>query len=450
MIIPYIYFKYFFYFIVFVCLPVVALILLKIFQKLTLGKCKSLACLSGKTAIVTGGSTGIGYETALHLASRGCRVIIADKFGALRAAKKIMQYTSNQNVLNKYLDLASLKSVREFAKDINETEERLDILINNASASGVSNNHTEDGLHETMQINHFGPFLLTHLLSDLLKKSAPSRIIFVSSASAFFSNLSIENLNYPKDHPLSLFRTGLIYGNSKLCNVIAANGFAKRLEDYGIICNSLHPGWVNNNFEKNPEESAGLDGLDQIIMSPISFAYAKTPREGAQTTLHLAFSESLKNVTGKHFWDCVTFPLPPGARNEKFCQDIWKESEIFVKLEDSEKLPLINPKKEHNYRYIYQEGEDVEVMLDQLRSKQEQLENTNSDKVENEENKEIEKEKKDNGFVESGDEIKKEMKDDECVESGNESILRFRKINDQKDFLNMNGDAEHKDKKERS
>lgn len=99
------------------------------------------------------------------MASRGCRVIIADKYSALRAAKKIQRITNNPNIFSKYLDLASLKSVRDFAKDINETEGRLDILINNARATSVTNVHTEDELHETMQINHFGPFLLTHLFT---------------------------------------------------------------------------------------------------------------------------------------------------------------------------------------------------------------------------------------------------------------------------------------------
>ncbi|XP_044755284.1 retinol dehydrogenase 11-like [Coccinella septempunctata] len=437
MIIPYIYIRYVFYTIVFVVLPILALILLKIFQKLTLGKCRSFVCLSGKTAIVTGGASGIGFETALQLASRGCRVIIADKFSSMRAAKKITRITNNPNVLHKYLDLSSLRSVREFAKDINETEERLDILINNARAVNVGNEHTEDGLHETMQINHFGPFLLTHLLVDLLKKSAPSRIIFVSSAFAYFSNLSIENLNYPKDHPLSLFRTGLIYGNSKLCNVISANGFAKRLEDYGVTCNSLHPGWVNTKIERNPEEYGGLDGIEQVIFSPLSYIYAKTPREGAQTTLHLAMSESLENVTGKHFWDCITFPLPPGARNEKFCQDIWKESEIFVQLQDSEKLPLINP--------------EVSQVMDSDKKKDVREKEENKENIEEEL---IKDENKGDG-AEKEAEITKirdkdENIDEENVEKEDGNILRFRKINDRKEFLNLNGKQEQNEAKDRS
>lgn len=108
---------------------------------------------------------GIGFQTALVLASRGARVILADKVDGTKAKKKIIEKTHNTNIVTKYLDLASLSSVRRFAKDINSTEERLDILINNAGVGTVGNKYTDDGLHPTMQINHLGPFLLTHLLT---------------------------------------------------------------------------------------------------------------------------------------------------------------------------------------------------------------------------------------------------------------------------------------------
>lgn len=108
---------------------------------------------------------GIGYETALILASRGCRVIIADRKDATKVKEKIIEITQNNDIEVKLLDLTSLQSVRKFAKDITSNEERLDILINNAEVSSLGNKHTDDGLHATMQVNHFGPFLLTHLLT---------------------------------------------------------------------------------------------------------------------------------------------------------------------------------------------------------------------------------------------------------------------------------------------
>ncbi|CAH2008267.1 unnamed protein product [Acanthoscelides obtectus] len=285
---------------------VIALITLKILQKFTAGRARSLVCLKGKTAIVTGGTSGIGYETALVLASRGARVIIADRKDGTKVKQQIIDITQNEDIETKILDLSSLQSVRRFAKEINETEERLDILINNAGTWKVTNKHSDDGLHETMQVNHFGPFLLTHLLSGLLKKSAPSRIIFVNSAYAFCSNLSLESLNPPQGHPMTFLRNSLIYANSKLANIITANGFAERLKEFGVTSNSLHPGL--------------------------------SIEEGAQTTIHLALSKKLKDVTGRHFWDCRVFPMPPGAWNKKFSDDVWEASEKLVQLKPEEKI----------------------------------------------------------------------------------------------------------------
>nr|XP_023029102.1 retinol dehydrogenase 11-like [Leptinotarsa decemlineata] len=332
------YLKYIIFAVALAIFPVFALIFLKIFQKLSAGRVRSLVCLTGKTAIVTGGSSGVGFETALLLASRGCRVIIADRTDSSKAKSKIISLTNNTNIETKLLDLTSLQSVRKFAKDINATEDRLDILINNAGVGSQGNKYTDDGLHATMQINHFGPFLLTHLLADLLKKSAPSRVIFVSSALAFCSNLSVENLNYPKGHPLNLFRTSLIYANSKLANVIAANGFAQRLKGFGVTSNSLHPGMVNTDIFMKSAKFVGLETVASLVRSVILFFYGKSIEEGAQTTIHLAVSNQLKGVTGRHFWDCRMFPAPPGAWNEKFCNDIWEASEKLVELKVEEKL----------------------------------------------------------------------------------------------------------------
>jgi retinol dehydrogenase-12 len=108
--------------------------------------------------------SGIGYQTALNLASRGCKIIMADVADMEKSKLDIIEFTNNPNIFAKHLDLSSLKSVREFASEILKSEDKLDILINNAGIGASEKNRTADGLHPVMQINYFGHFLLTHLL----------------------------------------------------------------------------------------------------------------------------------------------------------------------------------------------------------------------------------------------------------------------------------------------
>lgn len=147
------------------------------------GVCHSKARLDGKTVIITGANTGIGKETALDLAKRGARVILAcrDLNKSLQAADEIRKKTGNGNVFVKLLDLASLESVRQFAKEINAQEDRIDILINNAGIMACPKWKTKDGFETQFGVNHLGHFLLTNLLLDKIKQTGKARIVNVSS-----------------------------------------------------------------------------------------------------------------------------------------------------------------------------------------------------------------------------------------------------------------------------
>ncbi|KAF5893978.1 retinol dehydrogenase 12-like, partial [Clarias magur] len=198
--------------------------------------------LTGKTAIVTGANTGIGKFIALDFACRGARVILACRSEArgMAALREIRQRSGNQNVHLRIIDTSSLESVRKFAAQILEEEKELHILVNNAGASGLPKGITADGLEVSFATNHIGPFLLTSLLLDLLKKSAPARIVNVSSCNhrrgeVDFSHFRGENLVYGMD---------TAYNHSKLHNVIWTNELARRLQGTGVTANSLHPGFV--------------------------------------------------------------------------------------------------------------------------------------------------------------------------------------------------------------
>ena len=288
------------------------------------GVCTSKARLEGKTAIITGSNVGIGKETALDLARRGAKVILAcrDIQKAEAALKEIVKKSGNENIAAKHVDLASLKSVRDFAEDINKNEPRLDILINNAGVMAVQTlTKTQDGFETQMGVNHLGHFLLTNLLLDLLKKSVPSRVIVVSSVGHWFvtrTGMNFENMNGEISYdPLDS------YGQSKLANILFTRELARRLEGTSVTANSLHPGFVATELSRHYPEWM------QVIFKPVYRQLSKTPMEGAQTSIHLAVSEELEGVTGLYFADCKEKIPAETAQDDKAARKLW---EISAKL----------------------------------------------------------------------------------------------------------------------
>lgn len=206
------------------------------------------ARIDDKVVIVTGSNCGIGFATALDLAKRGGKIYLAcrSEEKALAALKNIKEQSGNDAIFFMKLDLSSLASVREFSKNFHEKETRLDILINNAGVL-TGGEKTEDGFEVNMGINHLGHFLLTNLLLDLLKASAPSRIIVVASAIHRYGKIDKDNLNAEKSFPGSWKG----YGNSKLANILFANELSRKLAGTGVTVNSLCPGAVDTDVTKN-------------------------------------------------------------------------------------------------------------------------------------------------------------------------------------------------------
>lgn len=299
------------------------LFLIKALNKLTNGKCYSDNVMSGKVVIVTGANSGIGYATALELARRGAKVIIGcrDDEKGHRTVKSIIRKSGNTRVKYIHLDLSSLESVRKFVDTFKSGEAKLDVLINNAGAGGLRRMKTADGIVRDMQVNHFGPFLLTILLLPILKKSAPSRVIIVSSMLHKFG--TIEKVN--EENYYSYIQT---YCNSKLCNVLFSNELARRLEGTGVVVNSLHPGQVNTCLYR----STILEKLRSLIL----YSFFKSPEEGAQTSLYLAVSDEADLVSGRYFVDCAEGNMSAKAKNEDLARKLWSLSEELVKLRPGE------------------------------------------------------------------------------------------------------------------
>lgn len=195
--------------------------------------------MEGKTVLITGANSGIGKETVRELAKKGARVIMACRnlISANTARDEIANDSGNQSIVCMKLDLSSMQSVREFAKDFINKESRLDVLIHNAGYANTFDKAVSvDGLELTMATNHYGPFLLTHLLIDLLKKSAPARIVVVASSFYRCSSVDLNNLN-----PIDSLPWFLYYA-SKAANIMFTTELSKRLEGTNITANCLHPG----------------------------------------------------------------------------------------------------------------------------------------------------------------------------------------------------------------
>ncbi|XP_059054771.1 retinol dehydrogenase 11-like [Achroia grisella] len=303
----------------------VTLILIKVLNKFSNGKCYSDNVMSGQVVIVTGANSGIGYATALELAKRGARVIAAcrDDDKGNKAVESIIKATKNKSIKYIHLDLSSLESVRKFVDTFKRTEAKLDVLINNAGASGMGKEKTADGIVRDMQVNHFGPFLLTLLLVPILKKSAPSRVINVSSILHKFG--TIHKIN--EEGKYGYLQA---FCNSKLCNVLFSNELARRLEGTGVDVNSLHPGQVNTCLYK----STAIEKLRSLIL----YTFFKSPLEGAQTSLYLAISEECDQITGKYFADCEESNMSLKAQDECLAKQLWSMSEELVKLKPDEMI----------------------------------------------------------------------------------------------------------------
>lgn len=279
------------------------------------GVCQSAARLDGKTVLITGANTGIGKETALDMAVRGARVIMAcrDVEKGEEAAASIRASYSKAQVEVRELDLADTCSIRAFAQSFLREVDHLHILINNAGVMMCPYTKTIDGFEMHIGVNHLGHFLLTSLLIGLLKRSAPARIVVVSSLAHNFGWIRFHDL-----HSQGSYNSGLAYCQSKLANVLFARELARRLKDTNVTVNSVHPGTVNSDLTRHST-------LMTIFFTVFSM-FLKTPREGAQTSIYCAVAEELHSISGKHFSDCAPAFVAPQGRSEETARRLWDVS----------------------------------------------------------------------------------------------------------------------------
>lgn len=281
--------------------------------------------MKGKTVIVTGANSGIGKATAAGIVKLQGRVIMAcrDLDKAEEAARDIQQGTGagSTQLLVKQLDLASLTSVRAFCEDIIKEEPRLDVLINNAGIYQCPYTRTEDGFEMQFGVNHLGHFLLTHLLLDLLKRSAPSRIVVVSSKLYKHGYINFEDLSSEKSYDKAF-----AYSRSKLANLLFTCELARRLEGSGVTANAVTPGIVRTNLGRHVH----IPVLVRPLFDLLSQSLFRSPEEGAQTSVYVASSPDVDNVQGKCFADCQPQVLLDKATDQELAAKLWDISEVMV------------------------------------------------------------------------------------------------------------------------
>lgn len=279
--------------------------------------------MSGKVVMVTGATDGIGKGTARALAAMGATVVIVGRNPAKTATTvdELRAATGNEQIDSLLADFASLAEVRQLADTFKQKYDRLDVLVNNAGAVFTQRGETKDGFEQTFGVDHLAPFLLTNLLLDLLKKSAPSRIVNVSSAGHAISKMNFDDLQGQRRY------TGMgAYGQAKLANVLFTYELARRLRGTGVTVNALHPGGVATNF------GAGQPGpLTQVIRFFIT-RFGITPEQGAQTSIYLASSPEVQGVTGKYFDKSKPVRSSPASYNNDAAERLWQVSEQMTGL----------------------------------------------------------------------------------------------------------------------
>src|SRR5918997_986080 len=278
--------------------------------------------MRGERGLVTGGTSGIGRATAVAMATMGADVVVTGRNperGEL-AVEEIWAESFGGSVELMLADLAVQAEVRRLAEEFKERHDRLDVLVNNAGLVQSTRTETRDGIETTLAVNHLAPFLLTNLLLDLLKSSAPSRVVTVSSEAQRWGRMDFDDLQ-----SRSKYRGFPVYGMTKLANIMFTYELAERLSGTGVTANCLHPGSVGTNFGQN---NRGPMALFFRTFKP----FMRSPEQGADTLIWLDSSPEVEGISGMYFSDrkeieAKKVTCAPAARRR-----LWEISEDLTGL----------------------------------------------------------------------------------------------------------------------
>jgi NAD(P)-dependent dehydrogenase (short-subunit alcohol dehydrogenase family) len=279
--------------------------------------------MEGKTCLITGATSGIGWVTARALADQGATVVLVgrDVARTTAAVEQIQRATDKGRVEFLLADLSAQDEVRRLAEEFLGRYPRLDVLINNVGALFWRREETVDGIERTFALNHLNVFLLTNLLLDRLKVSAPARIVNVASEAHRGARIDFADLQGKRS-----YRGTRAYGQSKLAEILFTYELARRLEGSGVTVNALHPGLVASNFAHN---NGGIVRLGMRVVH----LFALHPEEGAKTSIYVATAPELAGITGKYFDKGKVTASSKESYDEEAARRLWDVSAKMVGLD---------------------------------------------------------------------------------------------------------------------
>jgi retinol dehydrogenase 14 len=278
--------------------------------------------MGGKTVLITGGTSGIGKATAVALAAMGANVVVVgrNQERGEAAVGEIRARSHSESVELMLADLSVQAEVRGLAEEFQGRHDRLDVLVNNAGLVQSKRTETADGIETTLAINHLAPFLLTNLLLGRLEKSAPSRVITVSSEAQRWGTMNFEDMQSRRK-----YRGFPVYGMTKLANIMFTYELAERLNGTGVSANCVHPGSVSTNFGQN---NRGPMALFFRTFKP----FMRSPEQGADTLVWLSSSPEVDGISGKYFSDRKEIEAKKVAYERAARRRLWEISEELTGL----------------------------------------------------------------------------------------------------------------------
>jgi retinol dehydrogenase 14 len=278
--------------------------------------------MAGKTVLLTGGTSGIGKATAQALAAMGARVAITGRDrGRTEGAAREIQAANGGRVDVFVADLSSQTELRRLADEVLRKLPRIDVLLNNVGGYWSTRHVTADGIEHTFALNHLAPFLLTDLILDRLRESAPARVVTVASNAHRMGRIDFDDLQGHRS-----YSGARAYNQSKLANLLFTYELARRLSGTAVTANAVHPGVVRTSF------GAEDPGRVQRLMVPVMRPFMKSPGQGAVTSVHVASAPQLERVTGRYFTASSTKESSERSHDEAAAARLWQVSADLVGL----------------------------------------------------------------------------------------------------------------------